>query len=107
MAINICEYALTGVPEDARSKWLDEVCNGAHSSSIDRLLSQPLAEDFKLQDAPSFFSQALPGAIVVKRKQYLFDLLDTMTIDPCGAVFQNASIPCRCSGFGCGIFHEQ
>lgn len=68
MAINVREHALTAVSEDAKKKWLKEVCNGAHSTSIDRLLSQPLAEDFKLQDAAKFFSHALPGATAIRSR---------------------------------------
>ena len=86
MAINVSEHALATVSEDAKKKWLDEVCNGAHSTSIDRLLSQPLAEDFKLQDASQFFSQVLPGAIAVAAVHTEFnseleehDLLDLLS----------------------------
>jgi len=68
VAINVREHALTAVSEDAKKKWLEEVCNGAHSTSIDRLLSQPLAEDFKLQDAAKFFSHALPGATAIRSR---------------------------------------
>lgn len=63
--MNIKKYALGEVAERLQDGWVEEVFEGAHSTSLDALLSEPLPESFRLEEAPKFFSARLPGVLAV------------------------------------------